>query len=325
MLSAVGDAVHVLPVVNAIKRADKGAHVTWIVQPGPAALVDGHPAIDTLVRFDRRRGWRAFLDMRHTGPFDSVWDLQTYLKAGLVTALTPARTKLGFDRARARDLNWLFTTAKVPARSWRRHMQDQYLEFLDVLGVPAAPVVWDLGPRGDERAWQAQFFAGFDRPVVPLVIGSTRTAKNWPAERWAAVADALVADFGVVPVMVGGDSAAEQEVARRIRALARHPVADALGSGLRRLVAIMDGAPLVVSLDTGPLHIAVALDRPVVSLIGYNDPAIYGPYGRFHDLVVNGFGEPSRRAKETRPGGMMRVSVRDVLDRVERWRTSYRS
>jgi heptosyltransferase I len=142
-------------------------------------------------------------------------------------------------------------------------------------------------------------------------------------ERWAAVADALATDYGLAPVMVGGDSPRETATAHQIQMLARVPVRNALGSGLRRLVSIIDGSALVVSLDTGPLHMAVALDRPVISLIGYNDPVVYGPYRKFHDLIVNGFGEPSRRMKERRPDGMTHVTVPAVLDRIQRWRERY--
>ncbi len=326
MLSAVGDAVHVLPVLNAIKRHSPGTRTTWIVQSGPASLVAGHPAIDELVIFDRARLVPALGAARraaHGRAFDVLLDLQPYFKAGLVTAAIPATVKLGFDWKRSRDLNWLFTNTRIPAREWRRHMQDQYFEFLAPIGVPAEPVIWDLAPRAEERPWQQEFFAALDRPAAALVIGSSREPKNWPSDRWAAVADALSADYGLVPVMVGGNSPREMDTAREIQTLARYPVRNALGSGFRGLVAILDGAALTVSLDTGPLHIAVALDRPVVSLIGYNDPAVYGPYAKFHDLIVNGFGEPSRRPKERRPAGMARITVRDVLERVERWRDRY--
>src|SRR5689334_6505485 len=104
MMSAVGDAVHVLPVINAIKRKDPGAHITWILQPGPATLVRGHPAVDEILLFERGRGWRAFADIRRalaTRRFDLVINLQVYLKAGIVTAFSKAPVKLGFDRARA--------------------------------------------------------------------------------------------------------------------------------------------------------------------------------------------------------------------------------
>ena len=101
----------------------------------------------------------------------------------------------------------------------------------------------------------------------------------------------------------------------------------ALGSGLRKLVGILDGAALVLSPDTGPLHMTVALNRPVISLMGYTNPKRVGPYRRFHDLLIDAYGEPGEDypiSMENRPGRMARITVRDVLDRVERWRADLR-
>jgi len=327
MPSTIGNAVHVLPLLNAIKRRSPATRTTWIVQPGPAELVAGHPAIDELIIFDRDRGLRAYYDARRAcggRVFDLVLDLQPYLKAGLLTAIVPGKTKLGFDFWRAKDCNWLFTNAKIPRVKGPRHIQDQFFEFLGPLGVNAEPVIWDIAPRAEERAWQTSFFAAIDRPVAALVIASSREEKDWPPERWAAVADALTTEYALAPVMVGGSTPREVATAHQIQMLARYPVRNALGSGLRRLVGILDGAALVISLDTGPLHIAVALDRPVISLIGYNDPLVFGPYRKYQDLIVNGFGEPSRRVKERRPDGMTHITVPAVLDRVKLWRARYR-
>jgi len=105
-------------------------------------------------------------------------------------------------------------------------------------------------------------------------------------QRWAEVADSLYGDFGLQPVLVGGRSARELAAERVILDQSRVPVTSALGSGLRNLVGIMDGSALVLSPDTGPLHMSVALDRPVISLIGYTNPNRFGPYRRFHDLMI---------------------------------------
>ena len=130
MMSAIGDAVHVLPVVTAIKRHEPSAKITWILQPGPASLVRGHPDVDEILVFEKARGSRGMLELRAElarREFDLVIDLQVYIKAGLVTSFTRAPVKLGFDRARARDLNWLFTNRRIPTHA-PQHVQDQYLE-----------------------------------------------------------------------------------------------------------------------------------------------------------------------------------------------------
>ena len=154
MMSAIGDAVHVLPVLTALKRHHPTMHVTWVLQPGPATLVRDHPDLDEIILFDRSRGWRGFAEIRRTlqsRPFDLVINLQVSFKAGLVTSFTCAPMKLGFDRARARDLNWLFTTHRIPAGP-RRHVQEQYFEFLKWLEVPHEPVTLGTGSLERGRA-----------------------------------------------------------------------------------------------------------------------------------------------------------------------------
>lgn len=327
MMSALGDAVHVLPVVNALKRHAPACRLTWILQPGPAALVRGHPAVDEIVLFEKSRGWRAYPEIRRrfAEPFDLVLALQVYFKAGLVTALTRAPVKLGFDRPRARDLNWLVTTHRIPPHA-PQHVQDQYFEFLHALGVPHEPIEWNLGPWEEERAAQQAFFARIDRPVAALVIGSSDPERLWMPERWAEVSDALVERFGMQPVLAGGRSPVELATERAILQRARHAPLSTLGAPMRDLVWLLDGSALVISLDTGPLHVAVALGRPVIALSGGNNPKRTGPYRRFHDLLIDAYGDPGEDypiSIARRPGRMPRIQVADVLDRVERWRTTY--
>jgi heptosyltransferase I len=331
MMSAVGDAVHVCPVITAIKRVHPTAHITWVLQPGPATLVRGHPAVDDIVLFDRSAGTRGFLDVRRElaarGPFDVCINLQVYFKAGLITSFVRTPVRLGFDRARARDFNWLFTNAKIPPHPMQ-HVQDQYFEFLDALGVPHGEPQWNLGPWPEERAWQREFFAPIERPVASIVVATSKPDKDWLPERWAQVCDALVEDFGLQPVLVGGRSERELAAEAVILREARHTPISALGSGLRKLTAILDGSALVLSPDTGPLHLSVALDRPVVSLIGYSNPKRVGPYRRFRDLMIDAYGEPGEDypvSMENRMDRMPRITVRDVLDRVQVWDARYRA
>lgn len=334
MMSAVGDTVHVLPVLTALKRHRPAMRVSWVLQSGPAALVRGHPDIDEIIPFDYARGvrgLRGFAALRRalgTREFDLVIDLQVSLKAGLATSFTRAPVKLGFDRARAYDANWLFTTHRIPAGP-RRHVQDQYFEFLAHLGVRQDPVTWGLGPWASERAAQREFFARFDRPVAAIVCGTSDADRDWLPERWAAVCDALHADFGLQPVLVGGPSERERATAAAIRAAARTSApADALGvGGLRGLVGILEGSALVLSLDTAPLHMSVAVDTPVIALMSQADPKRTGPYGKYQDLVVNAFAEPDDPPDEVlwmrRRGRMDRITVPQVLAQVERWRSTY--
>ena len=322
MMSAVGDAVHVLPVVNSLKAAAPDVHITWIVQPGPYQLVKEHPAVDDFVIFDRKRGWRAFRDLRREvrgRRFDIVIALQVYFKAGLITGLLKAPRKLGFDRVRARDVNWLFTNERIPARG-QRHVQDQYLEFLEHLGVP--PVMeWKLGPTPEEEARYAEVLPPSPKPTIALVVGTSKPAKEWPVERYAELVDRLHDEVGARCVVVGGRSERETAAMATIARLAKHPPLDLLEWDLRRLVYLLDRADVLVSPDTGPLHIGTALGTPSVALVGYTNPKRVGPYRRFDDLLIDAYGDEGEDypvSPEYRHGRMERISVDRVVETVRR-------
>ncbi|MEP6832938.1 MAG: glycosyltransferase family 9 protein [Gemmatimonas sp.] len=328
MMSAVGDVVHVLPIVHALKTFNPEMKLTWVLQPGPATLVHGHPLVDDIVLFNRSGGLKEFLNVRtelSTRPLDVVLGLQVYFKAGLITGFTRAPVKLGFDRARARDANWLFTTHRIPPHEGQ-HVQDQYFEFLTALGVPFGAPQWTLGPwNADERAWQTAFMQQFDRPIAPIVVATSKAAKDWAPERWAQVCHVLWHDYGLQPVLVGGRS--EREIRAEASILRDAPMAhSALGSGLRKLSAIFDNAALVLSPDTGPLHMAVALRTPVISLMGYTNPKRVGPYDFSKDLMIDAYGNPGEDYPldmTYREGRMHRIGVTDVVAMINRWKERY--
>jgi heptosyltransferase I len=332
MLSAIGDAVHVLPVANALRKASPGMKLTWVIQPVPHQLVHNHPAIDDFVFFKRRRGMGVFdqfavarSEIRRRA-FDLVIDLQVYFKAGLLTWFARAPAKLGFDRRRARDLNWLFTTEKIPPHE-NQHVQDQYFEFLDHMGVPHDPPEWGIVITEEEREAQRRFLAEIDKPVCSVVLGTSKPRKDWPAERYARLLEIIEDDFGFQPVIIGGPSAGERAAAEAVLAQTRAKPINMLGDDLRKLVYLIDGSVLVVSPDTGPLHVSRALETPVVGLYGYTNPKRSGPYRFCEDLVVDGYaghpGEDYPITMDYRPEGMQRVTVEMVREKIELAVSSY--
>lgn len=329
MLSAIGDAVHVLPVVNALKRADAQLDITWVIQPVPHQLVQAHPAVDEFVLFRRRRGaglttlisaYAQTLRQLRRGRFDVVLGLQVYLKAGILLAATRSEAKLGFDRARARDLNWLFSTHRIPAHA-QQHVQDQYFEFLDYLGVDRGLVEWGLTLSPEEQRAQEEFFAPLDKPVCAVVVATSRPEKDWQPERYARLLEIAEFDLGFQPVLVGGPSAVEQRAAANILASTRAHAINALGDSVRRLLYLIEGSALLVSPDTGPLHIARALDVPVVGLYGFTNPKRSGPYVKYQDLVADGYarfeGEDYPVSMQYRRNGMGRVTVAMAAEKLE--------
>lgn len=323
LMSALGDVTLGLPVAVALKRANPRCRITWIVQPGPHHLVHGHPAVDEVLLFDRTGGIGAYLEMRRAlraHPFDVVLDLQPALKAGLVTWLASAPVKWGVDAARAVDRNPWFTTHQLPPQP-RRHMADLFAEFVRALGADPEP--WDarLAPTRAARTWADQTL-GTPRPsYAVLVLASSAAHKNWRPERWAAVARHLARDRGLAVVLAGGDTPLERAIADAVRRELPEAV-PALGCGIPNLLGLLDGAALVVAPDTGPLHMAVALGRPVIGLYAGTNPLWVGPYRADERLLVDRFfdpGEPRVSSRARRPGRMDLITVDDVLDRVARW------
>ena len=324
-MSALGDVIPALPVATALKRAYPNARLTWVIQPLPHRLIQNHPAVDRFILFHRHRGlsaWRSIAEVAATlraQRYDLVLDLQIAFKAGLVTALLRAPVKIGVDRARSGDLNWLFTTHRLPPRPIG-HIQDEYLEFVEYLGIDPHPLDWGLRFSAEEEEARDRFFDDLGRPACAIVVGTSRLEKNWPPSLYARLIDALDAEFGLRSVLVGGPSAVERAAAETILASTGARPVNALGDDVRRLAYLLSGSDLVVSPDTGPLHIARALDVPVVGLYGFTNPKRWGPYRKYQDLVVDGFartpGEPYGLDARPRPDGMSRITVDAVLEKV---------
>jgi heptosyltransferase I len=328
LLSAIGDIVHALPLVSSLRAVARGLSLEWITQPVPGEIAGAHPGVDRLWTLDRARGWRAFRDLRRAlgdRRFDVVLDLQVYAKASVVTAMLESPRKIGFDRARAREFNWLVTNERIAAGPVR-HTCEQYLEFADHLGIPRR-YEWPLPIGAGERAAQSAFYARRRAPLAALVVGTSRSAKEWPAERWARLAEALHAEMGYEVCIVGSDRPSERARALEVVGLSRVPILDERRDDLRRLLWLLDGAALVVSPDTGPYHLAVALGVPAVGLYGLTDPARVGPGRRFLDLVVDAFHDPGEGWHPPRTGyrvgRMERIGVARVLEAVALARARY--
>jgi len=329
MMSALGDAIHVLPLLDAIKTHAASTHVTWVLQPGPAQMVEGHPHVDEKLIFRRDRGLAAYRDLRRelaTRPFDLVLALQVYFKAGLVTALTRAPVKLGFDFARARDANWLFTTHRIPPHE-PQHVQDQYFEFLDAMGVPHGAPQWHLAPTRAERDKAAGIVGEGEGPLVGFVVATSKPAKNWLPSRYAELARRLKRELGARVVLLGGGAPIERAAADVVlREAAEAAPIDALGSGLRVLLGLLEACDAVVSSDTGPYHMCVAMNVPAVGLYGYTNPKRVGPYRRFEDLMIDAYGDPGENypiSMAYRTGRMERISVDQVFEKVRRALATY--
>ena len=308
-LSALGDTVHVMPMVASLRNAWPETRISWVVQPTTHRLMAPHPDVDEFLVFERTGGMRAYARLRRA-LIGRTWDLalvpHTALKAGLVAAMIRAPRKLGYDRARAREFHRLFTTESIAAHA-PQHMQDEFLEFLHHLGVEPR-LKWDFAFSEQERTAQREWFAGFDRPVLAVVLHTSRPDKNWIAERYSRVLEAAEEDLGLQTMIVGGITPQEESLAAEVKQRTGATPIDARADDVRRLAWLLDGSALTLSPDTAPLHISVALGTPTVGMFATTDPKRVGPYGRYQDLTVDKFG-PN--------GSMHAIEVSDVMNKLQ--------
>jgi lipopolysaccharide heptosyltransferase I len=285
--SALGDIVHTLPVLNLLKRRWPEAEISWLVGSSFAGLLEGHPQLQEVIRFDRHRfakAWRnprALIEMLSFGAglrrrhFDVVIDLQGLFRSGLTAQLARSPIRVGFSNAR--ELAWMFYTHRIPATA-DQHALDRNLMVAESLGCGRAPVEFVLPIDDADREYINAVLPARQGYAV-LLPGTNWLTKRWPVEYFASLVGPLKQRYGFASVVAGGADAAE--LAKRIDGaidLTRR-------TNLKQLVALLAGADLVVANDSGPMHIAAALGRPMVTMFGPTNPNRTGPWGR-EDSVV---------------------------------------
>ncbi len=288
--SAIGDIVHALPVLNLIRRRWPAARITWVVTPACAGMVERHPLIDEVLYFQRdlfSRFWRSpstllamrlfFRGLRERG-FDLVVDLQGLFRSAWVTRQSRAPLRVGF--ANAREFAPRFYTHRVES-SWEDHAVERYLCVADALGCGKGPVEFPFAVDDSDRASVAELLAT-DQPFAVLLPGANWETKQWPAERFGGLVRPMREQFGLASVVAGGrgDRVLAEKIAGAVDLTGR--------TNLRQLVALLERAALVIAGDTGPMHIAAALGRPLVTVYGPTDAVMTGPFGRLDSVVQLG-------------------------------------
>jgi ADP-heptose:LPS heptosyltransferase len=273
-------------VLTALRRRYPAAHISWVVNRGYEPLLRGHPDLDATVPFDRKgpggalgtplnyaRTLRRLRGLR----YDLVIDLQGLLRSGIMAWATGAPRRVGLSTARE-GAPWFYTDM-VHVEDFRSiHAVDRYWLVAEALGAGGQPKCFRLPIAEADRQWAAQQIEGCPRPWLVLGVGSRWMTKRWPPEHFAALAQQAHAYFGGTFIFVGGpeDAALAQTTAARLRG----PKRDLTGATtLPRLGAILEQADVMLANDTGPLHLAAALGRPVVAPYTCTRVRLNGPYG----------------------------------------------
>lgn len=327
-LSALGDACHTLAVVRTLQDAWPGTRFTWLIGRHEHRLLGLATDVE-FITVDKKAGFAGFRDVarglagRH---FDlSLW-MQVALRASLYGRLVRAPVRLGFDRSRAREGQWLFTTDEIAAGG-RQHVLDGLLGFATALGVTPKRLRWDLEPAAADHAYAKEIVPA-DCPTLLISACSSHSARNWSPAGYAAVADHAITRLGLRVVLVGGPSETERRMAADIRARLRQSVIDQVGRDtLPGLLAVMSRATAIVTPDSGPAHMATMVGLPVVGLYAATNPARSGPY-RSLDLCVDRYAAAAERflgrsvaelpwqTKIERPGVMDLIEVDAVIERL---------
>jgi lipopolysaccharide heptosyltransferase I len=281
--SSLGDVIHALPFLNAVKEHFPDSEIDWVISKNLQGILEGHPMIHELLILNKDE-WKSIRNIPRTAAeisaltrrlkskhYDLVVDLQGLLRSGLIAFSTPTTLKVGFKEAR--EGSSFFYDKKVSVNG-TFHAVDKCLEAAKAIGAAVTKAEFPIHVGRDARKKVRKLLGEVKNYIV--VIPSARwITKRWPAENFAALISKIS-----MPCVIAG-SKADRELSQRIVAMSSgDTVIDLCGrTDLKELTALIEGARAVVTNDSGPMHIAAALDKPTIAIFGPTDPVKTGPYG----------------------------------------------
>jgi heptosyltransferase I len=329
-LSAIGDTCHALAALRAFQTAWPQTRFTWIIGRLEAKLMTAILPEIEFITFDKSQSFRELWRLRRGlrgRRFDMLLDMQLSFRASLISSLVSAPIKLGFDRQRARELQWWFTNARIaPASS--EHVLDSFMGFVRACGIDPGAPRWDL-TLPDDALEYARGIINDERPTLAISPCSSHPARNWSAQRYAAVADYAVSTHGMRVVLVGGRSSLEAQMGSSIAAAARANLVNQIGRDtLPQLLGLLSRSTVLLSPDSGPAHMATMVGLPVIGLYAATNPARAGPYysrqwcvDRYDDAAQRYLGKPAAQipwtTKIERSGVMDLIGVSEVTAKLD--------
>lgn len=330
-LSALGDISHVLPMVRTLQKYWPATRLTWVIGRLEHQLVCDIPGIEFIV-FDKQQALHAYWQLYRTlrgRRFDILLHLQMSLRASLASLLIPADIRLGFDRARAGDCQWLFTNRRIAARD-QQHVIDSFFGFTEALGIHERVLEWNIPIPPTAQEFASKVLPQ-DKKILVISPCSSMSYRNWTVAGYAAVAEHAAARLNMQVVLCGGPSEIERNYGAQIEMQCRHQPLNLIGrTDIKQLLAVLQRADVVIAPDSGPAHLAAAVGTPVIGLYACTNPDRARPY-RYPELVVNKYPEAvaakfGQHADEvpwgTRvrdPGTMERISAADVISKLDQF------
>jgi heptosyltransferase I len=293
-LSAIGDVIHMVPLVRTLQQAWPHVRITWVIGRVEAKLMKIMPEIE-FIEVDKRKPVAEFLRLRKElkgRRFDLLLHTQLSFRASLISLLIRAPVKLGFDFPRATELQWLFTNQRI-APAGRQHVLERYWGFTDALDIAERKLEWNLPLPEEARAYAKRLIPDL-QPTLIISPCSSHSHRNWRAAYYAQVADHAVEHWGMRVVLCGGPTDIERKVGEEILARAQHPLINQIGKDtLPQMLALLAKGTLLISPDSGPAHMGTAAGITVIGLYAATNPKRSGPYLSL-DWCVDEFEQAAR-------------------------------
>lgn len=318
-LSAIGDVCNTVAAVQAIQRNWPQTRIVWITGALEAKLINGLEHVEVII-FDKKSGLSGYKQLWQTlrsYKFDALLHMQYALRASIATLGINAKYKLGFDSTRSQDFQTLFTNVKVPSPN-TMHVLDGLLAFGEKLGVKDMSPTWDISYSSSDLAWTKAHLSS-SRPNLVVVPGASKAYKNWTAQGYAQLIE-HAANAGWNIILAGSPAQIEVDLAAKIEQLISIEVSNQVGqSSLKQMLALLDKATLVIAPDTGPAHMANAVNTPVIGLYAHHNPERTGPY-QYRQYVVSAY-EEAIQAETGKPSNELnwraRVKDKNAMQRIQ--------
>lgn len=328
-LSALGDATHVLPLLNTLRTAWPETRITWILGKGEAKLMEGLKDVDLIV-YDKKTGIGGMFELRKSlrgRHFDVLLQMQLALRANFLSAFIPAKIRVGYDANRSKELHSLFINRRITPGS--HHVLDVFGKFCEPLGLKQNDVLWPMPMTQEARNWAAEQLPG-DQKTLIISPCSSHELRNWSPEAYATIArHAHQKNWRVA--ICGGRSELERNTANAIILQANVPIIDLVGKDtLKQLLALLERANLVLSPDSGPLHMANAVGTKVIGLYACTDGERSGPYSdrrycinHYREAALQFLKKPASELPWGKrvefPGVMDLIKTAEVIDCFDRY------
>lgn len=327
-LSAIGDICHTLPVVRTLQQHWPDTNITWVIGKLEHSLIGDIPGIQ-FITFNKTQGASAYIQLYQQlrrQKFDILLHMQMSLRASVASLLVKARTRIGFDRQRAKDMQWLFTNQKIQFKP-KQHVLESLFGFTEALGIQEQRLNWDIPISTDTKTKVAAMLP--QSPYLVISPCSSMAYRNWNHEGYAQVANYAREKYGLEIVLTGGPSALEQEYGQQIMHSLNMKATNLVGqTSLKELLAILEQAVAIVAPDSGPAHMATAVNTPVIGLYACTNPDRARPYlsaeytvNQYPQAILDKYGKTvDELAWGTRvrdPGTMDRISPEMVIEKLD--------